>query len=141
MYLLDTCVFSELTKKEPSKSVIKWLLEREEGLFYVSALSFGEIKKGIEKVSESKKKEKLENWFQDFLLPRFWHKIITLDGKVANEWGQLMAQVEMKGRSLPVIDSLIAATALAHQLKIVTRKTKDFDGLQIPIINPWMDLD
>ncbi|MFI5343911.1 MAG: type II toxin-antitoxin system VapC family toxin [Chlamydiales bacterium] len=137
MYLLDTCVFSELTKKEPSQKVTQWILERDEGLFSVSALTFGEIKKGIEKMTDATRKKKLETWFHEFLIPRFWHRLIAIDGQVANTWGQLIAKAEKKGRVIPTIDSLIAASAITHNLHIVTRNTKDFDGLHLSIINPW----
>ena len=137
MYLLDTCLFSELIKKDPSKKVTEWLLERDEGLFYVSALTFGEIRKGIEKMPESARKNKLEIWFQDFLIPRFWHRMLTIDGQVATIWGHLIAQAEKKGKIIPTIDSLIAATASAHQLQLVTRNIKDFVGLDIELVNPW----
>ena len=137
MYLLDTCVFSELIKKEPSKNVTEWILERDDRLFYVSALTFGEIKKGIEKVTEAQRKSKLELWYQDFLIPRFWDRLLAVDGKVAETWGELIAKAERKGRVLPTIDSLIAASALAHNLHIVTRNTKDFEGLHLSLVNPW----
>lgn len=137
MYLLDTCLFSELIKKEPSQSVIDWILEKDDSLFFVSSLTFGEIKKGIEKMAESTLKKKLEAWYQEFLIPRFWHRIIAIDGQVANTWGQLIAKAEKKGRVLPTIDSLIAATGITHNLHLVTRNTKDFQGLNISIINPW----
>lgn len=137
MYLLDTCVFSELIKKEPAKSVIDWIQERDERLFSVSALTFGEIKKGIEKLTDTTRKKKLEIWYQDFLIPRFWDRLIVIDGQVANTWGQLVAKAEKKGRSLPTIDSLIAASAITHNLQMVTRNTKDFEGFHLSVVNPW----
>ena len=137
MYLLDTCLFSELIKKEPSRSVTQWVLDRDEALFSVSALTFGEIKKGIEKAADHNRKKKLEMWFQDFLIPRFLNKLLSVNGDIANTWGELVAKLEKKGRVLPTIDSLIAATAITHHLHIVTRNTKDFEGLHIPLINPW----
>lgn len=137
MYLLDTCVFSELTKKTPSENVTEWLLGRDELLFFVSAMTFGEIKKGVEKVTDSSRKKKLERWVGEFLIPRFWNRLLVIDGRVANCWGQLIAKSEKKGRVLPTVDSLIAATALTHDLSIVTRNTKDFENIGIQIINPW----
>lgn len=137
MYLLDTCVFSELIKKEPCKSVTEWVLQQDEELFYVSALTFGEIKKGIEKMTDTTRKKKLDQWFQDFLMLRFWHRLLVIDGPVANTWGELIAKAEKKGRVLPTIDSLIAATAITHHLHIVTRNVKDFDKINVSIINPW----
>jgi predicted nucleic acid-binding protein len=141
MYLLDTCVFSELIKKDPSKNVTDWILARDERLFAVSALTFGEIKKGIEKLTEATRKKKLELWFQDFLIPRFWNQMVVIDSQVANTWGELIAKAEKKGRILPTIDSLIAATAVTHNLHIVTRNTKDFEGFHLTIINPWEKVD
>lgn len=139
MYLLDTCVFSELIKKEPFKKVVQWVLTQDEELFYVSALTFGEIKKGIEKMTDISRKKKIDMWFQDFLIPRFWHRLLVIDGLVANVWGELIAKAEKNGRVLPTIDSLIAATAVAHNLHVVTRNIKDFKEINISIINPWED--
>lgn len=137
MYLLDTCVFSELIKKNPSSSVTQWILERNEVLFSVSALTFGEIKKAIVNAPDAKRKETLQMWLQDFVIPRFWSRIITIDGAVALAWGELIAKQEKAGRVIPTIDSLIAASAIVHNLQIVTRNTKDFEGLNIPLVNPW----
>lgn len=141
MYLLDTCVFSELIKKKPSPSVAKWILERNELLFSVSALTFGEIKKGIDQAQDAKRKQTLQMWLEDFVIPRFWSRIITIDGAVALAWGELIAKQAKAGRVLPAIDSLIAASAIAHNLQIVTRNKKDFEGLNIPIVNPWDDIE
>lgn len=137
MYLLDTCIFSELTKKEPSSSVTDWLREKDERLFFVSAMTFGEIKKDIERVTETARKKKLESWLREFLIPRFWERILPINGQVANVWGEYVAASEKKGRVLPTIDSLIAATAITHDLHIVTRNIRDFYGLQLSVINPW----
>lgn len=137
MYLLDTCVLSELIKKKPVPSVTQWILERNEGLFSVSALTFGEIKKGIDKATNIKKKETLQIWLQDFVIPRFWSRIITVDGAVALAWGELIAKHEQVGKVIPAIDGLIAASAIAHNLQIVTRNVKDFEGLNVQLVNPW----
>lgn len=137
MYLLDTCVFSELFKKKPSKSVMEWVIDRNENLFSVSFLTFGEIKTGIVKTNDNKLKEALQMWLQDFVIPRFWSRIIPIDGNVALAWGELISKYEKKGRIIPTIDSLIAATAIAHNLQIVTRNIKDFAGLDIQLVNPW----
>ncbi|MBS0656427.1 MAG: type II toxin-antitoxin system VapC family toxin [Verrucomicrobia bacterium] len=138
MYLLDTCVFSELIKKEASLSVIEWVLGKDDNLFSVCSLTFGEIRKGIEKMAESARKKKLEAWYQEFLIPRFWHRIVPIDGQVAGVWGELIAKAEKKGRVLPTIDSLIAAACITHNLHLVTRNIKDFQGLDLTIVNPWV---
>jgi len=137
MYLLDTCVFSELTKKKPSENVTNWLLGRDEMLFFASAITFGEIKKGVEKMADTARRTKLEQWVDEFLIPRFFNRMLAIDARVADTWGQLVAKSEKKGRILPTVDSLIAATAITHSLRIVTRNTKDFEGLGVLVINPW----
>jgi predicted nucleic acid-binding protein len=136
MYLLDTCIFSELTKKDPSQKVIEWILGRDESLYYVSALTLGEIIKGIEKTPDPSRKKKLEQWVQEFLYPRFSHRLLTIDKQIALTWGQLTAKAEKTGRSIPTIDGLIAATALFYHLTVVTRNTKDFED-HVSIYNPW----
>lgn len=137
MYLLDTCLFSELIKKEPSKKVIKWIFGKDEKLFFVSALTFGEIKKGIEKVTDTSRKKKLEMWMQEYLFPRFKDRLLDVDLPVAMAWGNIVANSEKKGRVIPTIDSLLAATAITHNLHLVTRNVKDFTDLNLVIINPW----
>lgn len=137
MYLLDTCIFSELIKKKPVLSVTHWLSERDESLFSVSVLTFGEIKKGIEKLPDIQKRKKLQAWFLDFMIPRYRNRLVAIDESVAMAWGDIVAKTNKTGRVLPTIDSLIAASAIAHRLTIVTRNTKDFEGLDIPLINPW----
>lgn len=137
MYLLDTCIFSELIKRKPAPSVTKWVLGRDETLFFVSVLTFGEIKKGIEKLSDLQKQQNLKTWFHDFMIPRYRNRLIAIDESVAIAWGDIVAKTNKIGRVLPTIDSLIAASASVHRLTIVTRNSKDFDGLNIPLINPW----
>lgn len=137
MYLIDTCIFSELIKKKPDPSVIRWVSERDESLFSVSVLTLGEIKKGIEKLPDIQRQKKLNAWFYDFMIPRYRNRLISIDESVAIAWGDIVAKTSKTGRVLPTIDSLIAASAIVHQLTIVTRNIKDFEGLNIPLINPW----
>lgn len=139
MYLLDTCIFSELIKKKPDPSVIRWVSDRDESLFFVSVLTFGEIKKGIEKLSDLQKQKELKAWFHDFMIPRYRNQLISINESVAIVWGDIVAKTSKAGRVLPTIDSLIAASAIVHHLAIVTRNFKDFEGLDIPLINPWQE--
>lgn len=138
MYLLDTCVFSELIKKDPCQKVIDWVVEKDEEVLFACSLTFGEIKKGIEKMADGARKHKLEIWFEEFLVRRFWERMIVIDGKIASTWGTLIAKSEQKGRLIPTIDSLIAAAAIANDMHLVTRNTKDFDALPLSLINPWV---
>jgi predicted nucleic acid-binding protein len=137
-YLLDTCVVSEYVRKQPEMKVIQWLdLQLEEDLF-ISAITIGEIKKGIVKIesSQPKKCQKLNEWLGR-LMERFETRTIALDRKILIEWGVICGNFEKSGRKMPVIDSLIAATAITNQLTLVTRNENDFDGIDVPIFNPW----
>jgi toxin FitB len=137
-YLLDTCIVSEYIRKQPEMKVIQWLdLQLEENLF-ISAITIGEIKKGIVKIesSQPKKSQKLNEWLNR-LSERFEARIIDLDRQILIQWGVLCGDFEKSGRKLPVIDSLIAATAINNQLTLVTRNVSDFDKIGVSLFNPW----
>ena len=136
-YLLDTCVISELIKKSPNAQVTKWIQKIEEKNLFISVLTFGEIQKGIEKLSESKKKEKLHYWINNELTERFKNKIIPFDLQAASTWGKIQAQSEIAGKSMPAIDGQIAAIAISNNLAVVTRNTKDMEISGVSLINPW----
>jgi predicted nucleic acid-binding protein len=134
-YLLDTNVISE-TRNPNYDSAVKAHIDKipDEELF-MSILSVGEISFGIEKLPSGKKKAELTQWLHDKLIPWFQDRIITLDQEIMLEWGRLRAQV---GRTLPAVDSLLAASALTHRLTIITRNTHDFDGITgLSLLNPW----
>lgn len=109
-YLLDTCVLSELIKKKPSPKVIKWVSEIDENNLFLCVLTIGEIHKGIEKLPESKKKNKLYQWVNYDLKERFRNRIIDFDLKIATVWGQIQAHSELSGKAMPAIDGQIVAT-------------------------------
>ena len=136
-YLLDTCVISELVKKNPEPKVVARVDAAPEETLLLSAITIGEIRKGIEKVRERKRKGDLERWLGEELLVRFRGQILPLDEEVMLTWGRMLGQLEAKGRSLPAIDSLIAALARHHRLALVTRNVKDFAGCEIELLNPW----
>lgn len=137
-YLLDTCVLSELMHKHPDKNVIKWLNETPNDLLYISALTIGEIRKGITLVNDHKKSERLIRWLEKDLMTWFNERVISIDIPVADKWGRLVAEAK---RKLPAIDSLLAATALSHNLRMVTRNTKDFQHPSLETVNPWQSID
>jgi toxin FitB len=136
-YLLGTCVISELTKINPSQNVVKWISNREESGLYISVLTIGEIHKGIEKLSASKKKEKLHDWVKYDLRERFENRIIDFDLQTATTWGKIQAESERLGQSLPAIDGLIAATGITYNLIVATRNTKDMEISGVSLVNPW----
>ncbi len=136
-YLLDTCAISELVKKKPSKKVLEWILGCDESCIFLSVLTLGEIQKGIAKLADSKRKAKIQQWLDHDLRHRFTGRILPINEETASTWGLLMADSESKGRVIPSIDSLIVATAITHNLTIVTRNTCDMDGAGARLLNPW----
>lgn len=137
-YLLDTCVLSEYVKKKPNQKVIQWLDEQKEDSLFLSLLSIGESRKGIIKIKERQpqRHQKLRQWIEAVEL-RFSERIINLDSDVINCWAEICGQCEAKGQKLPIMDSLIAATAHTHNLIIVTRNVTDFQFSPVQIFSPW----
>lgn len=138
-WLLDTCVISELVRPEPASSVVAWIEGCDEESLYLSAITVGELEKGIAKLPESAKKAKLESWVRRDLAERFRNRILSIDEAVAARWGALSGASEAKGQPLPVIDSLIAATGLHHDLTVVTRNTEDLERCGARCFNPWLE--
>jgi tRNA(fMet)-specific endonuclease VapC len=137
-YLLDTNVISELVAGQPNEQVIAWIDGIDDQLVYLSVITIGEIKRGIEKLPNSRRKRRLNQWLNEELLIRFDDKILSIDIPVMVTWGKLIAKLESRGRMLPAVDSLIAATALHHGLHLVTRNEEDFDRSDVMVINPWL---
>ena len=133
-YLLDTNVISELVKPKPDKNVLKWFSHVPDDALYLSVLTLGEIRKGVERISNSSRREKLRLWLEHDLRGWFGPRILPVGPDVADRWGRLLANV---GRPVPSIDSLLAATALHHELRLVSRNVKDFDYAGVDVINPW----
>ena len=136
-YLLDTCVLSELIKKNPSPKVVKWVANAEETHLFINVLTIGEIHKGIEKLPESKKKEKLHKWVNYDLKERFKNRIIDFDLQTATVWGKIQAQSELSGKGMPAIDGQIVATGISYDLTVVTRNIKDMEISGASLLNPW----
>lgn len=133
-YLIDTNVLSELRRKSPDPGVVTWFSQRPPATLHLSVLTLGEIRKGIEGVRDEVRKQSLIDWLETDLPTFFTGRILDVNGAVADRWGRLVAAA---GRPLPTIDSLLAATALEHDLVLVTRNTKDFAGLPVEVFNPW----
>ena len=137
-YLLDTCVISEVVKNNPNLNVINWLEKSPEDHLFLSVLTIGEIQKGISKLSDNNRKFFLQNWLQEDLLNRFTNRIIDIDFEIVTQWGALQGKAEAKGIQIPTIDGLIGATAVVHNLTIITRNVSDFEKTGAKIINLWL---
>ena len=136
-YLLDTNIISELIATSPNQKVINYLLELNEEDLYLSVITIGEIQAGIEKLAKSKKKEQLSNWLENDLLHRFKNRIVTIDIEIMLQWGAINSKLKSIGKPLPIMDSLIGATAQSKNFTLLTRNEKDFQNLDIEIINPF----
>ncbi len=132
-FLLDTNCISELIRSKPEPRVIGWMRVADESLLYLSVLTLGEIRRGAAALPQSKRRSYLESWLESELQVRFSGRILAID-----RWGWLTAEAERKGRPLPAIDGLLAATALHHNLTIVSRNVSDFTSTQVPVLNPWV---
>jgi len=135
-YLLDTCVLSEYKKLQPEPKVMIWLDNQSEDSLFLSVLTIGELEKGIVGMPASKRKTNLEA-FLEILLVRFDRRLINIDATIMRRWGTMSGLLERKGRTLPIIDSLMAATALEHGFAIVTQNDADFALTGAKVTNPW----
>jgi tRNA(fMet)-specific endonuclease VapC len=119
--------------------VVQWVDEQDPANLFLSVITIGEISKGIAKLTDSRRKQKLESWLQNELLQRFAQNILLIDIDVMLTWGRLIAALELKGRKMALMDSLIAALALHGNLQLVTRNENDFINAGISILNPWKE--
>ena len=133
-YLLDTNVISELVRKRPSTRVVRWFKTIPDGALHLSALTIGEIRKGVEKLDDTPRKEQLRLWLEQDLPAWFESRILPVSVPVADRWGRLLAALP---KTPPAIDSLLAATALHHELRLVTRNDRDFAYPGLDVVNPW----
>jgi len=136
-YLLDTCVISELVKPKPSRKIVQWIQGCDEDGLFLSVLTLGEIQKGIAKLADGKRKATIQQWLDHDLRRRFAGRVIGITAEVAATWGLIAAETESRGAPVPSINGLIAATAMAHNLIVVTRNTDDMSRTGVRLFNPW----
>ena len=135
-YLLDTNVVSELVRPKPEPKVMEWVDTADEATLYLSVLTLGEIRKGVASLSLGKRRARLEAWLEVDLQTRFSGRIVPIDAAIADRWGSIAAEAKRKGKVLPVIDGLLAATALHRNLIIVSRNASHFQP-SVRVLNPW----
>ena len=134
-YLVDTNVFSEPVKPRPDSAVVDWLREHESEL-YVSTITIGELRRGIERLPDGKRKTQLRAWLQS-LCGCMKGRILSFNVSTAHVWGQTKAAWDRSGIVLPSLDSQLVATALRHKLTLVTRNTADFAKTEVKLLNPF----
>jgi predicted nucleic acid-binding protein len=135
-FLLDTCVVSESTKLIPSDKVLRWLEVQNEQELFISAITLAELWKGVAILGKSKRRQKLEEFFEE-TVSTFVGRVIAVDQQVAIAWGNILNEMEKKGKPIPIIDGFLVATAIAHELTLVTRNVSDFERTGVPMVNPW----
>ena len=137
-FLLDTNILSEATKPRPEIRVLVWLDGLEEDRAFISIVSMAEIRRGVALMDSGRKRDALAEWLARDLPQRFERRVIPVDEPVALAWGDLMGLAKRNGRGLSSMDGLIAATAIAHDLTLATRNTRDFEGFGIRLLDPWI---
>ena len=133
-FLLDTNVISETVRKLPDASVMDWLDSVDAHQLHVSVLCLGELHKGVLTTTDPRRRDRLTQWLTTALPAWFGDRVLVVDSAVALRWAQLLAGA---GRPLPAIDSLLAATALQHDLVLVTRNLRDFEFPGLAAHSPW----
>jgi toxin FitB len=136
-YLLDTNVLSEFKRPTPNAMVLSWLSAANEEELYISVVSLGELRQGVEQLADGRRKTELDRWLRDELPGRFEGRVLEVNAAVADVWGELSAKVKRQGLSVGVVDRYLAAAARVHAMAIVTRNTKDFRALDVNLVNPW----
>jgi len=136
-FLLDTNVPSELVRPQPEPRVKTWVAAQSLDALFMSAVSFGELRRGIILRAPGKRRTELELWLETDLSILFSGRILPVTKEIADRWGALDATCQLQGTPANTIDGMIAATALEHGLIVVTRNVKDFAGLGVEILDPW----
>jgi predicted nucleic acid-binding protein len=137
MFVLDTCLVSEFTKKTPDPGVLEWIRQQAESDLFITTVTLGEVVKGIERLPQGKKRSELEHWYANDLLVRFHGRIQSIDEAAGYEWGRLCARLELAGTPMPAVDSQIAAICILHGADLVTRNEADFVNSGVKVVNPW----
>ena len=136
-FLLDTCAISEWVRPAPDPGVLEWFAQQDELSLNLSTLSLGELKRGIEKLTSGKRKKFLQQWLAVNVIQRFGDRVLPPDADVCLRWGEMQEQLEKRGKRMSALDGLIAATALRHQLTVVTRNIRDMESCGAVLFNPW----
>jgi predicted nucleic acid-binding protein len=136
-FLVDTNCISEVVRVKPEPRVLAWIEGADESLLYISVLTLGEIRKGLAALPQSRRRSSLETWLEVELQARFSGRILPVDVAVADRWGLLAANAKARGKPLSTIDGLLAATAIHHNLTVVSRNVSDFTRVPVEVLNPW----
>ncbi|MBA2432864.1 MAG: type II toxin-antitoxin system VapC family toxin [Chthoniobacterales bacterium] len=135
--MLDTNVVSETMRKRPSPVVLGWVAAQAGESLFLSAITVGELRRGALLLAEGKKRRALLHWIETGIKADFSGRILPVDTVVMERWAQLQVATGRTGKRMPVMDSLIAATALSHNLTLATRNMADFKAARVALVDPW----
>lgn len=138
-YLLDTNVVSECVKPRPAPRVVEWLAAVDEDRVFLSVVTLGELRHGIERLAAGRRRTRLDEWLRQDLTERFDGRVLSIDATVADAWGAIVARRDRAGRPIGVMDAFMAATAEVHNLTLVTRNAVDFRWTVAPVFDPWSE--
>jgi predicted nucleic acid-binding protein len=137
-YLVDACVISEIIKPLPDENVLKWLSKIPDGNIYLSVITIGELQKGVARLGSTRRAQELQLWLDNEVSRRFQLQLLAIDSHVAVVWGKICAEKESHSKPKPAIDALIAATAIAKNMTLVSRNTSNMDFPGLTIVDPWV---
>jgi toxin FitB len=137
VFLLDTNCISELVRVEPHPRVIAWARSVDENQLYLSVLTLGEIRKGATLLPASRRRSQLEHWLDIDLPAQYAERLLAITADIAEVWGRVAGEAQLRGTPTAIIDGLIGATAMHHDLTLVTRNVRDFRMWEVQIANPW----
>ena len=138
-FLLDTSVVSAPTRPRPDARVIEWFAAQPDETLFISALTLGELRRGILQLAKGRKRRELLRWLETGIEPGFAGRILGVEANVARNWAEIQVRAARSGKTMPASDSLFAATSLAHDLTLVTRNTADFAAARVKLLDPWED--
>jgi toxin FitB len=136
-FLLDTNVVSEWAKPTPDPGVIAWTHSVDEDRVSLSVITLAEIRSGVERLPQSRRRSRLQEWLEVELPRRFDKRVLAVDEAVAHAWGRIVAEAYGSGHPISIMDGFLAATAKVHHLILATRNVAHFEHIDLPTFNPW----
>jgi toxin FitB len=138
-FLLDTNVVSEWVKPRPEPRVVAWLAAVDEDRTFISVVTLGELRHGVERLPSGRRRDRLDEWLREDLPQRFENRVLPIDAAVADVWGRMVARRAKSGQTITAMDAFVAATAEVHSLTIVTRYRSDFTPSATVVFDPWTE--